>query len=154
MVDSYREDLAVGHSGEQFVELSGSIMEGTIVEGANPEIAVAAGDGSNVRRLQARVEGRKPSAVEYHESLAFGAEQYPSRAQHQHGRDGSQVRIRRENLAKARAIESQQPFAARRDKELRLSRSGGYPGGHRTKFGGRQFDACAIRTDRSAIPVV
>jgi hypothetical protein len=61
--------LRIGQSGKQFVELSGSIMEDAILQGANPQIAVAAGDSGNMRSREARVEGREPAAVEYQEAL-------------------------------------------------------------------------------------
>ena len=46
------------------------MMEDAILEGANPQIAVAAGEGGNMRSVEARVELRKPAAVEYQKSLA------------------------------------------------------------------------------------
>jgi hypothetical protein len=62
---SDRQYLRIGQSGNQLVELSSAMMEDAILEGANPQIAVAAGEGGNMRTLEARVELREPAAVEY-----------------------------------------------------------------------------------------
>src|ERR1035438_985621 len=133
-----------GNAGRRSSHRPARIVNRAVREGANPKIAVDAREGRNMRRLETRVEGREPPAVEYQESLAFCTEQDPPRAQYQHRGDDSQTRIDWEYLAKARAIERQQSLASRGDEELRLGRSGGDSHGHRARFGGRQFDACAV----------
>jgi hypothetical protein len=103
-------------------------------ECSDPDIAVIAGNRRYVSCFEARVKGREPPAVEHQQSLAFGADQDKARTQHQHRGDDSQTRVRRKDLAKARAIEGQQSLATRRDEKFRFRRTGGDPRGHGTEF--------------------
>ena len=79
--DGQRKHLRIGQSGKEFFQLSRPMMKNAVLQGADPEIAVIAGEGRDVGRLEARVEGREPPAVEYQDSLAFRAEQDPPRTQ-------------------------------------------------------------------------
>ena len=60
----------------------------------------------------------------------------------------------REDLAEARAVESQQSLAARCDEHFGLRRAGKRSNSHAAELSRRQFDPRAKRANQRAIPVI